>query len=58
MLDQRSDDILTSRTAKHSHALRGANRSREITRRESVRRQEINRQALRELHGYFQELQN
>jgi tetratricopeptide (TPR) repeat protein len=26
--------------------------------RESVRRQEINRQALRELHGYFQELQN
>jgi hypothetical protein len=25
--------------------------------RESVRRQEINRQALRELHGYFQELQ-
>jgi tetratricopeptide (TPR) repeat protein len=26
--------------------------------RESVRRQEVNRQALRELHGYFQELQN
>jgi len=26
--------------------------------RESTRRQEINRQALRELHGYFQELQN
>jgi tetratricopeptide (TPR) repeat protein len=26
--------------------------------RESARRQEINRQALRELHGYFQELQN
>ncbi len=25
--------------------------------RESVRRQEVNRQALRELHGYFQELQ-
>ncbi len=26
--------------------------------RESARRQEINRQALRELHGYFQELEN
>ena len=26
--------------------------------RESARRQEVNRQALRELHGYFQELQN
>lgn len=26
--------------------------------RESVRRQEVNRQALRDLHGYFQELQN
>ncbi|HTY41023.1 MAG TPA: tetratricopeptide repeat protein [Thermoanaerobaculia bacterium] len=26
--------------------------------RESARRQEINRQALRELHGYFQDLQN
>jgi tetratricopeptide (TPR) repeat protein len=26
--------------------------------RESVRREEINRQALRELHGYFQDLQN
>jgi len=26
--------------------------------RESVRRQEVNRQALRELHGYFQELEN